>query len=306
MAREIMPDTTVGQAASLYPELIPELERLGIDYCCGGGRTLREAAAAAGVSASELVTGLTGYASDRSGRDAPPDCARMSMTALADHIEQTHHVFARQALERLGVLTAKCVAADGADHPRLVELQHTVAALTDDMHDHFVREERVLFPWLRRLERKSEIQGGPPWSVRRPIDCMVHDHDDVGDAFRKIRDLTDGLSAPESACATWRECYRLLTELERDTHLHIHKENNILFPAGIAAEERVGNGPARRVPNTEFARGGFALVELLVAVAIIALLIGALLPTLGRSRSAGRAAVCLDSSRPIATAMPLY
>ncbi|MCB9848499.1 MAG: DUF542 domain-containing protein [Phycisphaeraceae bacterium] len=248
MAREIKPDMMVGQIATAHPDLIPELDRLGIDYCCGGRRTLTEAAARSGQNTETLIDQLSEYAPSTPDAAETINCAAMSMTDLADHIEQSHHAFAREALDRLGRLIDKCVAAHADEEPRLVELQSTVAALTEDMHDHFIREERVLFPWLRRLERKSEITGGPPWSVRRPIDCMVHDHDDVGDAFKQIRDLTNDLAAPADACPTWEECYRLLADLERDTHLHIHKENNILFPAGIEAEKRLGHGLTPRRP----------------------------------------------------------
>ncbi|MFG0244416.1 MAG: iron-sulfur cluster repair di-iron protein [Phycisphaerales bacterium JB054] len=227
---------TVAQIATAHPELLPELERLGIDYCCGGTRPLGDAAAKAGLDAEAVIRQLVEYAPAASVEVG--DWTSRTMTELADNIEHTHHVFAREALERLETLTAKCVAAHGDDEPRLHELQQVLAALTDDMHDHFVREERVVFPWIRRLERPTQIQGGPPWSIRRPIDCMIHDHDDVGEAFAKVHELTDDLAPPAGACSTWRECYRLLGELERDTHVHIHKENNILFPAGIEAERR--------------------------------------------------------------------
>ncbi|MFI4898828.1 MAG: DUF542 domain-containing protein [Phycisphaerales bacterium JB059] len=249
MAREITINTPVGRIATAYPELIPELERRGIDYCCGGSRTLRECADRRGTDAEDIATQLRDFIAPGSGDVDLTDYAAMSMTDLADHIEQTHHVFARESLDRLARLTARCVAAHGEDHPHLIELQGVVAALDEDMRDHFVREERVLFPWLRRLERRSEITSGPPWSVRRPIDCMVHDHDEVGEAFEHIHELTDGLTPPESACPTWRACYELLGALETDTHRHIHTENNILFPAGVGAEKRLG-GPAHRRPST--------------------------------------------------------
>lgn len=250
MTRKITPQMTVAQVATSHPELVPELERLGLDYCCGGSRSLGEAAARAGLEPAETVRRLTTFTTPERCDDT--DWSARSMTELADHIEATHHAFAREALDRLGTLTAKCVAAHADDEPRLRVLQDTVTALTDDMHDHFVREEQVVFPWLRRLERPTEIQSGPPWSVRRPIDCMIHDHDDVAAAFARMHELTDDLTPPEGACPTWRECYRVLDDLERDTHLHIHKENNILFPAGIEAERRRGHQPrrSRQTPPT--------------------------------------------------------
>lgn len=278
MTRELTSLMSVGQIAAAYPELIPELERLGVDYCCGGDRSLGIAVSSAGHDVADVIHSLASYRHDAAGGDAIVDCASMSMTELADHIESTHHVFARESLARLQVLLEKCVIAHAEREPRLLELRTVVVSLAEDMHDHLVREERVLFPWLRRLERRSEIQSGPPWSVRRPIDCMIHDHDDVGAAFARIRELTDDLNPPEGACATWRECYRLLADLERDTHLHIHKENNVLFPAGIAAESALSRASGVPHPAGRDARGGFTLIELLIMIAIIPLLLGTSLP----------------------------
>jgi regulator of cell morphogenesis and NO signaling len=241
MLREITPDLSVGRIAASHPDLIPELERLGIDYCCSGSRSLSEAVSRIGGDPAAVAAHLARYPGEPiTGRDGP-DCAAMSMTELADHIEQTHHANARAALLRIGTLIDQCAVAHAEEDPRLEALRQTFTALRDDMHDHFNREERVLFPWLRRLDRRSEITSGPPWSVRRPIDCMVHDHDDVGEAFACIRDLTDDLTPPDSACPTWKACYRALADFEHDTRLHIHKENNILFPAGIEAEARSGS-----------------------------------------------------------------
>lgn len=245
MHREIHEQMTVGQIAAKYPDLIPELERLRIDYCCGGNRSLAESVRRTDHDLDEVVRLLSEHPSEADDADDRVDYTAMTMTDLADHIEQKHHAYARDALERLKTLITKCVKAHADDDPRLLELQREFDALTDDMHDHFIREERVLFPWLRRLERRSEITSGPPWSVRRPIDCMIHDHDDVGESFARIHTLTDDLTPPSGACSTWKACYRLLDQLERDTHVHIHKENNILFPAGVRAEQRLGR-PTRR------------------------------------------------------------
>lgn len=244
MNRTITPTMTLAQIASLWPELIPSLESKRLDYCCGGHRTLADAADSIGLSPDTIALELSSVPVPNPS-EPERDWQSATMTEIADHIELTHHAFVRQTLERLDTLIRKCVQAHSDDEPRLTELQKVIASFAEDMHDHMVREERVLFPWLRRLERPTEIQSGPPWSVRRPIDCMVHDHDDAGRALETMRALTDNFSPPASACSTWKETYRLLAELETDTHVHIHKENNILFPAGIEAERvRVGAGRA--------------------------------------------------------------
>lgn len=235
MSRRIDPTMSLAQIATNWPELVPELDARRLDYCCGGLRSLAEAATAMGLSPDALALELSAIPA-LAGSEPERDWRAATMSELADHIEQTHHAFVRQTLERLSTLIRKCVLAHGDDEPRLIELQRTISAFVEDMYDHMVREERVLFPWLRRLERPTEIQSGPPWSVRRPIDCMVHDHDDAGRAFETMRLLTDDFTPPENACPTWNETYRLLAELVADTHVHIHKENNILFPAGIEAE----------------------------------------------------------------------
>jgi len=237
MANDIHTTMTLGEIAAAFPGVIPALEQLGLDYCCRGGRTLAGAVEAAGLDLAAVLTTLRTTVDGETREQAEErDWRAATMTELADHIEATHHAFVRDAMEQLSALLPKVIEAHGSEHGELRSLAPVVDALADDLRDHMVREERVLFPWLRRLERKSEIQGGPPWSVRRPIDCMVHDHDEVAIALGKIRELTAGYQPPPGACPTYTRLYGLLGELERDTHVHIHKENNILFPAGVRAE----------------------------------------------------------------------
>ncbi len=170
---------TLREIVIAWPGLIPNLEARGIDYCSGGGSSFTPPTGLGWTpTSSQAPCPLTSQCepSQTQRRTA----SNATMAQFAHHVEQTHHVLTRAALDRLEVLVAKWVAAHAGGEPRLIELHRTVAALTEDAPDHFVREERVLFPWFRRLERRTEIQGGPPWSMRRPIACMAHDHDDVG------------------------------------------------------------------------------------------------------------------------------
>lgn len=231
------PATTLGDIVTHMPGAAAAFERLGLDYCCGGKRSLADACEEAGLDLNDVLQAIVEASSSHDQADTR-DWSQATMTDLADHIEQTHHAFVRDALQRLGNLLPRVVQVHGPNRPELRELAEVYHRFAADMIDHMTREERVLFPWLRRLEDRPERRNGPPWSVRGPIDCMEHDHDEAGNALRRMRELTDGFSPPQGACMTYRAMLELLAALEADTHVHVHKENNILFPAGIRAEQR--------------------------------------------------------------------
>jgi regulator of cell morphogenesis and NO signaling len=105
-----------------------------------------------------------------------------------------------------------------------------------EMDEHMMKEEQILFPWIKRLER-GEFAAGPfAASVGNPIHCMEADHDDAGAALEKLRELTNGYQPPMDACNTWRVLYASLGAFEQDMHTHIHKENSILFPRALELE----------------------------------------------------------------------
>lgn len=239
--------TRIGDAAAAHADLIPVFERFGLDYCCRGGDSIEQSCARAGTPIGDVMQAVSEALTAKPGASVS---APRSMSEQCDDIERTHHAFVRDAFSRLDTLLPRVLAAHGAAHPELVELRAVVAELKAEMLDHMVREERVLFPWLRRLENPHSLAVGPPWSVKRPIDCMVHDHDAVGTALARIRALTGGYRAPDGACASYVALFRLLHDLERDTHLHVHKENNVLFPAGVRAEaSRRSNMPPATTEN---------------------------------------------------------
>jgi regulator of cell morphogenesis and NO signaling len=234
---EINPQSSLGLLAAEHPEWIAVFERLRLDFCCHGERSLTDACRERGLDPAEVLAQLA-MALDACG--GPERCwLDAPMTELADHIEATHHAFARLQFETLATLAPRVVAAHAGHAPWLHELQGVLTTLAESMHDHMVREERVLFPWLRRLDHRTELHTGPPWSVRRPISCMVHDHDEVAESLARIRTLTGQYRVPAGACGSFRGMLTVLKELEQDTHVHIHKENNILFPAGVRAERAV-------------------------------------------------------------------
>jgi len=230
-------EATVGQLVVERPSRARVFEKFGIDYCCGGKVPLKQAIAAKGLPADAVVAELE--REEAPGQQAAFDrnWATASLTDLCDHIEQTHHARLKQDLPRLEFLTAKVASRHGDRRPELVEVHRIVLALRAELESHMAREEQVLFPFCRRLDSADSLPPSHCGTVRNPIEVMVREHEDAGEALAQLRELTDDYTPPADACNTYRAMYDALHELERDMHQHVHKENNILFPKAIRAEK---------------------------------------------------------------------
>lgn len=210
------------------------LERLGIDYCCGGKVPLATACDKLGLDVEEVCRQVDAWdAASPAGADAP---APASLTELVRQIVDTHHAYLRRELPRLEALMAKVLAAHGAGHPELKQVGSLYADLMSELYPHMFREEQVLFPWIERLERTGAAAAAPPasWeSIRRELE---DDHRRVGQTLERIRELTGDYRPPTDACMSYQVLLSGLAELAADLHLHIHKENNVLFPAAVRLE----------------------------------------------------------------------
>ncbi|MEP7365304.1 MAG: iron-sulfur cluster repair di-iron protein [Acidobacteriota bacterium] len=226
---------TTREIAIQHPEAVPVFESLGIDYCCGGTRTLGEACERADVDWDHLVELLNAV-------DAPPERARTDwaarrLDALTGHIVDTHHAYVRESTPRIHHWLEKVVAKHGAAHPELRDIQGLFGALSEELAAHMLKEERILFPALDRLAQ-GRWQGNMAGNIEAPIQKMMAEHDDAGEALAKIRALTGNYQPPTNACPTYRALYHGLAEFERDLHQHVHLENNILFPAALDLERQ--------------------------------------------------------------------
>jgi regulator of cell morphogenesis and NO signaling len=230
---------TVGEIAVENPNATREFEKLGIDYCCGGNRTLGEACVAAKISVDEALERLEkSMAATSPG--ASQDWQNQPLADLIAHITSTHHVFVREECPRIEALAAKVVGVHGGNHPELVQVQAVFAALAEELSVHRMKEEQILFPYVIRLE-ESNVAGesAPPamfGTVMNPIRMMMQEHDGAGEALRTLRAVTRDYSTPDDACISYRTLYAALQGFEADLHQHIHLENNILFPRSVAME----------------------------------------------------------------------
>ncbi|MBI3759330.1 MAG: iron-sulfur cluster repair di-iron protein, partial [Deltaproteobacteria bacterium] len=226
-------DKPVGQLVRERPAAARVFERLGIDYCCQGKRTLAEACQQGGLDLDAVDSALEGEESV----PAEFDWLQLNLNELADHIVATHHTWLRSELPRLTELFEKVIRAHGERHAEVVQAAAIYARLREELAAHMGKEEQVLFPILHRLargERGAVLCG----SLARPIHVMEHEHSEVGQALAELRHLTAGFAPPADACTTFCVLYAGLAALEQDLHLHIHKENNVLFPRAQALERR--------------------------------------------------------------------
>lgn len=225
-AEDVGPEVTLAELVTRRPELARHLEARSLDYCCHGRRSLAEAATAAGLDPGTVVEELRAVASE----GPPPGWAGFTPAELVDHIESTHHAYLHKELPRLAALAEKVAGVHGDRHPELVEVRSTFDRVHAELVPHLEVEETRVFPFVRDLESgraaPSELE-----PLREPMAQLLVEHDSAGELLERIVELTDRYSLPGDACASYTALYQGLAQFESDLHLHVHKENNLLFPA---------------------------------------------------------------------------
>jgi len=227
--------TKVGDVVLAWPQAMRYLESQGVDYCCGGHRTLREACAAAGLAPEAILTALTALEAPSPGAPSPQSWLETSLTALMDHLESSHHAYLRAELPRLEALLQKVLRAHGENHPELNQVSGRFQELAADLIPHLMKEEQILFPFIRQME--AGASGSACFgTVQSPIRVMEAEHEAVGGMLADLRAQTQGYTVPADGCASFQALYDGLQGLEADTHLHIFLENQLLHPRAVALE----------------------------------------------------------------------
>lgn len=235
----ILSSQTISEIASRSLGAVRIFERLGVDYCCGGKRPVEDACRELGLDSAAVLAELDAAIAGRPADET--DWKQASLRDLIRHIVGTHHEYLKLELPRLAQRLEKVMRVYGEqDKATLEPLPRLFQGLRAEMELHMHKEEMILFPFMERLE--SEVNNGRPappapfGSVANPIAMMEHEHDSAGTALKSMREGTNSFAVPEHACVTYRSLLDGLRELEQDLHIHIHLENNILFPRAIAME----------------------------------------------------------------------
>ena len=232
---------TVRELAVEIPNATRTFEKLGIDYCCGGSRTLSDACHNAHVSLEQVLSELEHGSDFKPGaQSGEQEVAGGTLGQLIEHIVGKHHVYVKQELPRLEQLLRKVVAVHGEGHPELRGIQQSFQGMSAELTMHMMKEENILFPYIVAME--NAVSSGRPkprpafGTVSNPVHMMELEHDSAGAALKEISSLSSNYQPPESACFSYRTLYSALKDFEADLHQHIHLENNILFPRAIAME----------------------------------------------------------------------
>lgn len=234
-------DLTIGELVSADYRKAEVFKKFGLDFCCGGKKTLKQACESKGLDTLQVEKELNEI--EEVSAAASEDFNDWEIGFLADYILNTHHRYVKKAIPVIYEYTQKIAKVHGENHPEVVVIAEIFLCVTDELNRHMCKEEDVLFPYIKHLSiadnNAMKIEQPSFGSLSNPINMMEHEHDEVGRLLEKIKLLSNNYTPPADACTTFKLCYSKLKEFEDDLHKHIHLENNILFPKAIELEKKL-------------------------------------------------------------------
>lgn len=232
---------TVGEIVSQNIAYTKVFQACGIDFCCGGNILLREAAEKVNVNIEEVLNDLNAIDTSDAVIAKAFNFDAWSLDLLIDYIFKFHHNYIRTIGNEIYELLDKVVKVHGDTDPHLKEVQSLFTASLVELNDHLAKEENILFPFIFEILEANQRGASLPefhcGSIENPIRVMEQEHDDEGVRFRVISELTNSYSIPPHACASYKLVLEELKQFEDNLHIHIHVENNILFPKAIRLQE---------------------------------------------------------------------
>lgn len=208
---------TLGDTVARLPKAAEVFKSYKIDFCCGGQRSIGEAAKEKEVDEQKLL-GVLNALKDQIDERKGSDFTQMENEELIDHIIDTHHAYLNVNLPEISILAGAVLRAHGSSHKELFEVHKLFHALKAELEQHLIKEETVLFPNMLDKENDVDVQAE-----------IEQEHEGAGEILRQLRELTQDYSVPGDGCPTYDRLYNKLEELEGDIFQHVHLENNILF-----------------------------------------------------------------------------
>lgn len=238
-----MEQETIGQMVTNDMRRASVFRKYRIDFCCGGKKTLEQVCREKNIEMAAIQADL---AEAEKGRGQVPErVSDWDLGFLADYIVNIHHGYIRRVVPDLLAWSEKVAQKHGERLAETIGVAKIFRQVVEELASHMHKEEYVLFPYLHALtaaEKNGKPLDAPGFgNVKDPILAMENEHELVGQLFMKMEQLTNNFTPPADACNTHRALYSTLKEFEDDLFLHIHLENNILFPKAVAAEQKLLN-----------------------------------------------------------------
>ncbi|MBS1774002.1 MAG: iron-sulfur cluster repair di-iron protein [Bacteroidetes bacterium] len=223
---------TIGSIVTKDIRKAEVFKKLGIDFCCGGKKTLEQACKEKGLEESDVLLALENTNNNTGNTH---DFDKWKISFLADYIINQHHTYVRDSTPLLSELSMKVSSMHGDKNPELININEKLGLLLKELATHMKKEEAILFPYIKKLEDNicNEVKFN---NIQEAVWVMERDHDVAGDLMREIRELSNNYTTPVNACNSYKLLYYKLEEFENDLHRHVHLENNILFPKSIEIE----------------------------------------------------------------------
>lgn len=230
---------TVGEIAAKDIRKAEVFKKMGIDFCCGGNKTLEEASKEAGVSEENLQAALKEV--EKVPVSASQDYNKWELDFLTDYIVNTHHRYVKENADVVYGMAVKVAQRHGDHQPELNKLAQSVQHFLQDLMNHMAKEEQILFPAIKEAvaAKRENTMSRAGISVKQPVMMMQREHAISGEDLTYFRKLTNNYTLPENACNSYTYLFEKMKEFENDLHQHIHLENNILFPRALALEEEI-------------------------------------------------------------------
>ena len=237
----IQEDQIIGELVANDYRTASVFKKYNIDFCCQGNRTINDACEAKEIDGKLVVADLNALVQSQEAGSI--DYQSWPLDLLAVYIEKKHHRYVEEKTQEIKPYLEKICRVHGGRHPELLEINEHFNATAAELAMHMKKEELMVFPFIKKMvkakEEGTKVAAPNFESIQFPIQAMMDEHTNEGDRFRLIEALSDNYTPPADGCNTYRVTFALLKEFEQDLHLHIHLENNILFPKAIELEKEL-------------------------------------------------------------------
>ena len=220
---------SIGEVVAIDHRAASIFKKSGIDFCCGGKKSIQKACLEKGINEDQIMAELKELES--SPNTITHNYNEWDPAFLCDYIVNTHHKYVSKSLPDLVQYTDKLAKVHGERHPELIEVASLFSQVNNELLQHMKNEEQVLFPAIKELQNSdSEVAKD---TIRNEISRLSAEHEFAGGAIDKISEITQNYLVPDDGCNTYRVAFKLLQDFEDDLHIHVHLENNILFPKSL-------------------------------------------------------------------------